>query len=129
MKKSGILDFWIESCVRQSDNDGKHSYDERIAAITLLAEIWLSFTDHIDQKEEVANSVLQMLKRGSRDKHRPIRTVAVCALFRLLDKFSEEKNSSAPSIYKTLIFSLVENPNDSILRELFYINFISLYET
>lgn len=69
-----------------------------------------------------------MLKRGSRDKHRPIRTVAVCSLFRLLDKFSEEKNNSAPSIYKTLIFSLVENPNDSTLRELFYINFTSLYE-
>jgi len=70
-----------------------------------------------------------MLKRGSRDKHRPIRTVAVCGLFRLLDKFSDEKNSSAPSIYKTLIFSMVENPNDSILRELYYINFTSLYET
>jgi hypothetical protein len=69
-----------------------------------------------------------MLKRGSRDKHRPIRTVAVCALFRLLDKFSEDKNNSAPSIYKTLIFSLVENPNDSIVRELYYINFTTLYE-
>jgi hypothetical protein len=69
-----------------------------------------------------------MLKRGARDKHRPIRTVAVCGLFRLLDKFSDEKNSSAPSIYKTLIFSMVENPNDSILRELYYINFTSLYE-
>lgn len=69
-----------------------------------------------------------MLKRGARDKHRPIRTVAVCSLFRLLDKFSEEKNNSAPSIYKTLIFSLVENPNDSTLRELYYINFTALYE-
>lgn len=70
-----------------------------------------------------------MLKRGSRDKNRPIRTVSVCSLFRLLDKFSEEKNTSAPSIYKTLIFSLVENPNDSTLRELYYINFVSLFDT
>jgi hypothetical protein len=69
-----------------------------------------------------------MLKRGSRDKYKPIRTVAVCSLFRLLDKFSEEKNNSAPSIYKTLIFSLVENPNDSTLRELYYVNFTSLYD-
>ena len=73
--------------------------------------------------------MLSMLKRGARDKHRPIRTVSVCALFRLLDKFSEDKNTSAPAIYKTLIFSLVENPNDSIVRELHYINFISLFET
>lgn len=70
-----------------------------------------------------------MLKRGARDKYRPIRTVAICGLFRVLDKFAEDKNNSAPSIYKTLIFSLVENPNDPILRELYYINFISLYET
>jgi hypothetical protein len=33
-----------------------------------------------------------MLKRGARDRHKPIRTVAICELFRLLDKFSEEKN-------------------------------------
>lgn len=69
-----------------------------------------------------------MLKRGARDKHKPIRTVAVCALFRLLDKFSEEKNNSAPAIYKTLIFSLVENPNDSTLRELYFVNFTALFE-
>ncbi len=59
IRRSCIIDFWVESCIRQADNDGKHSYDERIAALTLLAEIWLSFTDVIDsQKEEVANSIL-----------------------------------------------------------------------
>jgi hypothetical protein len=69
-----------------------------------------------------------MLKRGARDRHRPIRTVAISLMFRLLDKFSEEKNNAAPNVYKTLIFSLVENPNDSILRELYFINFLSLFE-
>jgi hypothetical protein len=69
-----------------------------------------------------------MLKRGARDKYRPIRIVAVCELFRLLDKFSEERNTAAPSIYKTLIFSLVENPGDSNVRFLYYSNFTSLFE-
>ena len=69
-----------------------------------------------------------MLKRGARDKHRPIRIVAVCELFRLLDKFSEEKNPSAPAIYKTLIFSLVENPADSNIRYLYLTNFTTLFE-
>ena len=69
-----------------------------------------------------------MLKRGARDKYRPIRIVAVCELFRLLDKFSEDKNTSAPSIYKTLIFSLVENPGDSNIRYLYFTNFQSLFE-
>jgi len=80
-------------------------------------------------KEEVANSILSMLKRGSRDRHRPIRIVSICELFRLLDKFSEEKNPSAPAIYKTLIFSLVENPGDSNVRYLFFSNFQTLFET
>jgi hypothetical protein len=70
-----------------------------------------------------------MLKRGSRDRYKPIRTVSVCLLFKLLDKFSEEKNPSAPAIYKTLIFSLVENPIDETIRELYYNNFMALYES
>ena len=68
-----------------------------------------------------------MLKRGARDKHKPIRIVAVSELFRLLDKFSEEKNPAAPGIYKTLIFSLVENPADSTVRGLYFSNFTTLF--
>lgn len=44
-------------------------------------------------------------------------------MFKLLDKFSAEKNQAAPSLYKTLIFSLVENPEDQTTRELFLTNF------
>jgi hypothetical protein len=50
-------------------------------------------------------------------------------MFKLLDKFSAEKNSAAPSLYKTLIFSLVEAPQDQTSRELFLTNFTYLYET
>ena len=70
-----------------------------------------------------------MLKRASRDKHKPLRMIALVVMFKLLDKFAEDKNSSAPAIYKTLIFSMVENPNDSVIRELYYINFTSLFDT
>lgn len=41
---------------------------------------------------------------------RSIRIVAVAQTFKLLDKFSAEKNMSAPTLYKQLIFSLVESP-------------------
>jgi hypothetical protein len=41
LRNSGILEFWLESCLRQADNDGKHSFDERISALTLVSEIWL----------------------------------------------------------------------------------------
>ena len=49
-------------------------------------------------------------------------------MFRLLDKFSVEKNAAAPGIYKTLIFSIVENPEDQTVRELYLANFQSLFE-
>jgi len=29
--------------VRESENDGKHSAEERIAALSLLTNIWLNF--------------------------------------------------------------------------------------
>jgi hypothetical protein len=49
--------------------------------------------------------------------------VTIAHMFRLLDKFADEKNGSAPSLFKTLIFSLVESPQDQTVRELFLINF------
>lgn len=49
-------------------------------------------------------------------------------MFRLLDKFATEKNSSAPSLYKSLIFSLIENPSDIQIREHYYGNFSYLFE-
>jgi|TARA_B110000285_G_C15100268_1_gene604581 hypothetical protein len=48
-------------------------------------------------------------------------------MFKLLDKFSAEKNPSAPAIYKALIFSLVESPVDQTVRELFLTNFQYLF--
>ncbi len=50
-------------------------------------------------------------------------------MFRLLDKFSGEKNPSAPAIYKALIFSLIENPGDIQIREHYFSNFTYLFET
>ncbi len=116
-------------CVRQADNDGKHSYDERIVALTLLCEIWMTYTDFIDTKGDLKETALGMLKRGARDRHRPVRLVSVILLFKVLDKFSELKNSAAPALYKSLIFSLIESPNESTTRELYLLNFSTLFET
>jgi len=53
---------------------------------------------------------------------------AISQMFRLLDQFSSERNRIAPVIYKTLIFSLVENHQDSKTREIFLQNFGFLFE-
>ena len=39
----GLLSHWIELCVRESENDGKHTVEERVAALSLLTQIWLNF--------------------------------------------------------------------------------------
>jgi hypothetical protein len=44
--------------MKQADNDGKHSYDERIGALTMLGELWLNFTKHIDERGETPNNLL-----------------------------------------------------------------------
>ena len=48
-------------------------------------------------------------------------------MFKKFIKLSETKNKSAPMIYKTLIFSLVENPNDPTIREIYLTNFKELF--
>jgi hypothetical protein len=50
-------------------------------------------------------------------------------MFRLLDKFADEKNSSAPALYKSLIFSLIENPSDIQIREHYFSNFSYLFDS
>lgn len=54
---------------------------------------------------------------------RSVRTVTITQIFKLLDKFSAEKIQSAPTLYKQLIFSLVESPQDQTIRELYLTNF------
>ena len=48
-------------------------------------------------------------------------------MFKLLDKFAANKYVSAPTLFKALIFSLVENPNDQTVREMFLVNFSDLF--
>ena len=69
-----------------------------------------------------------MYKKNSRERIRSIRVVTIVSMFKLLDKFSAEKNPAAPSILKALIFSLVESPQDQTVRELFLTNFQYIFD-
>ena len=53
--------------------------------------------------------------------------VVAALMFKLLDQFSLDKNSAAPALYKTLISSLVERPQDPLVREVYLTNFKSLF--
>jgi len=71
--------------------------------------------------------IQQIYKKNSKDRTRSVRLVTAVNMFNLLDKFSGEKNASAPALYKSLIFSLVENPIDETVRELYLTNFSQLF--
>jgi hypothetical protein len=129
VSENGILDYWVDICLENAGLDNQHSIEERISSLTLLSDIWFSFTEYIDNKPDRVAFILQVLKKACRDRQRSLRIVAVSLQFRLLDKFAEEKNPSAPAIYKSLIFSLIENPADLILREHYFSNFTFLLES
>jgi hypothetical protein len=69
-----------------------------------------------------------MFKKAVRDSSRVVRLVSIAQLFRILDNFSVTKKKSAPAIYKTLVFSLVESPSEPTVRELMFSNFIQLMD-
>jgi len=50
-------------------------------------------------------------------------------MFRLLDLFSQTKNSFAPTIFKNIAYSLVENVEDSTTREYIMKNLIEIFDS
>lgn len=50
-------------------------------------------------------------------------------MFRLLDKLATEKNSSAPLLYKSLIFTMIESSRELSVREHYFSNFSLLFKS
>ena len=96
--------------------------NDQCSAISFLTELWLLFDTHFEQ-EAVGQSIVSALKRTNRDRAMPLRMASLVSMFRLLEKFSYERNRYAPSVYKSLIFSLVENHHDVGTREFMLVNF------
>ena len=69
-----------------------------------------------------------MLKRCVRDRSQSLRLATSAYLFDLLDAFSVKKNISAPFVYKALVFSLIENPSDTTVREFYFNNFRHIFK-
>ena len=124
-----VIQFWLDAACRQSDNDGRHTVDERAVSLSLLSEIWIYLPYFVEQKEEISNHVLTMLKRSTRDKNIALQLFSISHLFNLLETFANSKNQHAPIIYKALTFSLVENHQVLPIREFIMENFILLFKT
>lgn len=59
----GLIDFWLDLLSREAENELKSSSKEKVLAIALLSEIWILFTDYVDDKEAVTNTLLFVFKR------------------------------------------------------------------
>lgn len=89
-KIKDLIPYWIEIAVRQAENDGKHSIDERLTAMGFMSDIWLKFPDQINQLSDTA--IIQILKRSVRERTKSVRLASSNYLFTLLDTFAKTKN-------------------------------------
>jgi len=123
-----LIEFWVEKGLRQAEKDSSKPLDDKMLTISFLCEVWACFPSYIEQHEDLANSVLAVLKRACREKSRLLRLASYGKLFHLLSVFFETKNSYAPIIFKTLTFSLVENYSNERIREFLLTNFNAVLE-
>jgi hypothetical protein len=124
---SGVLDDWIQISLRMSDFDGVNSPEERISALSFLSYLWEVKSDKMDENPDISSTILTMLKRGCRDRSKILRIVSTELMFKLLTVFSLERNPSAPIIYKSLTFLMIEYHVDMEIREQMMRHFIKLF--
>jgi hypothetical protein len=63
-----MIDYWIEMCSREAENEGINTAENRIPAVVLLVELWLSFTEYVDSKATMLDAIIFMMKRSVRDR-------------------------------------------------------------
>lgn len=105
--------------------------EERISAMSLLAEFWRSEPEVMGGKSgdsQQTEAIIQALKRGCRDPSPVVSAASTNLLFHLLDSFAKDRNMFASIIYKTLTFILIENYAQQDLREEILKNFIVLFQ-
>ena len=108
---------------REAENDGHHTSEERLSALTLLTEVWLLFRAKFHQ--DYQDTILYMYRKELREPGQ-MKSVVICQMFTLLEVFAEEKLSAAPAIYKCLAQNLCEEHN-LLVRETYIHNFMQMF--
>ena len=62
--------------------------------------MWEGCAGKIEEKGDVAQAILTMLKRGCRDKSKLLRISSCELMFKLLHNFAVDRNPFAPILYK-----------------------------
>lgn len=129
IQSNGVLDDWIQMSIRISDFDGINTPEERISALSFLSYLWEIQSEKINESPDISATILTMLKRGCRDRSKVLRIVSCELMFKLLTVFATERNPSAPIIYKSLTFLMIEYHVDIEIREQMMRHFIKIFTT
>ena len=86
-------------------------------ALGLLSDLWAEFPAAVESSMGTPKAVLHLLKKGARESNVALQITSLTNLFNLLDEFAVKQNSYAPYVYKTLIFALIENHGNEIIRD------------
>ena len=120
---SGILRSLLSMCLREGENESKLRLTRRLSALNLLSMLWRQFHRDIDKNEDLRSAILSLLKKGCRSSSKLISGNCAGQLFYLLDYFYEQKNASAPVLFKALQLLLIEIFDHTIFREFLLDNF------
>ena len=116
LMSQGVVKFWVD--LAKVHCEPTVADDVRGAAFHLVAEIWIQLPKAVEAYPSMPKTLLGLLKKGSRDKSAVLNITAISCLFELLDSFAEaESVSFAPYVYKTLIFSLIENYENELVYD------------
>ena len=123
--KSGLVEFLLAKSLAACQPGG-HS-DLRQTALLCLTEVWCAFPQSVmEGRQGQGEQIVDALKRGARDTSLGLQIASIANLFHLLETTVNDpinpKNHHAPRVYKTLIFLLMENHSNEIVREFLVTN-------
>jgi len=83
---SGVLSYWITSAIKMAESQGEVPLNDRIASMCFACQVWLVKCDFMVRNfPDMAMSLLNVLKRASRDMRQTLVIVALELMFRLLE--------------------------------------------
>ena len=127
LMEEGIVKYWSD--IVKTHADKGVNKEVRQAAMHLMIELWSQLPEGIEGIPDLPNYLLGLLKKGARDSNLSVQITSLTGLFMLLDYFAGTNVSYAPYVYKTLIFSLIENHSNEVVRDYIMINLGTALET
>ena len=77
---TGILNDWVTQAIGIAENEFKNTTDTRISSLNFLCEVLCN----TELDESLNNTIIALLKKGTRDKSQSLSLLCLNHLFKLL---------------------------------------------